>query len=141
MIVWILFLAAGIAILMAALFVGYFATKMAKDPPPPVFHLDEAYEWVATRLSDEVAATLTPDEARQILAWQVDYMKQKGAAVNGNWDVVGRESIASDAEIVDYILHKARENKTEFIPEQIYPVIQIQFEYLRAIGALSSPAN
>ena len=141
MIVWILFVALGLSLGIGALGIGIAATRITKDPPAPVFQLDEAYNWLIERLPDEVAATLTPQEARQILLWTVKCMQQKGAAMNGTRFHPDHVAIASDAEIVDYILNQAQHNDMVLIPEQIYPVVQIQFDYLRALGAISTPAT
>lgn len=124
----------GIGCGIAAFFVARNAVKIAHDPPKPVYSMDEAYGWVEERLPDEVAATLTPDDVRQILAWQVEYMTQAG--------VVGpaqkSTNLISDAEIAGYIQTKSATNGEELITEQIYPVVDIQLDYMRAIGAIST---
>ena len=52
--------------------------RMAAEPPPPVFDPEEAYEWVVEHVPDVVAATLTPDDVRRILDFQLEYFQRKG---------------------------------------------------------------
>ena len=42
---------------------------------------------------------------------------------------------------MDYILDRAAATGEAYIPEQVYPVIETQLEYLRAIGAVSTPVD
>ena len=53
-----LLLVVGLVVAIAAVLVVREAIRLATAPPPVVFALDEAYEWVVERLPDEVAATL-----------------------------------------------------------------------------------
>src|SRR5882672_9969121 len=100
----------GIACAIAAWFVVREAGRMAAEPPPPVFDPEEAYEWVVEHLSDVVAATLTPDDVRRILDFQLEYFRRKGVTGNGS------------------------------SPNPPGAVIETQLAYLRAIGAVGPPA-
>jgi hypothetical protein len=149
----------GIVFAIAAWIVVREAGRMTHEPPPVLFSLDEAYEWVVERLPDEVAATLTPSDVRRILAFQVEYFSDKGVASNGssngssngesNGGSNGAPSKPSGAsmvvmvgpEVVSYIVRRAAATGDPYIPEQVYPVIEIQLEYLRAIGAVSTPVD
>ena len=74
----------GIACGIAAWFVIREAGRMAAEPPPPVFDMDEAYEWVVQHLPDVVAATLTPDDVRRILDFQLEFFQRQGVTGNGS---------------------------------------------------------
>ena len=69
----VLLVVLGIVFAIAAFFVVREAGRLTTEPPPVVFSLDEAYEWVVEELPDVVAATLTPDDVRRILRYQVEY--------------------------------------------------------------------
>ena len=56
----------GFACGIAAWFVIREAGRLAAEPPPPVFDMDEAFEWVVEHLPDLVAATLTPGDVRRV---------------------------------------------------------------------------
>ena len=131
----------GLVVAIAALFVVREAGRIASEPPPPVFDMDEAYAWVVEHVPDEVAATLTPDDVRLILGFQLDFFKQKGVAVNGSRPMLPGPVVVGAVETVDYIIERARATGEEYLPEQVHAVIATQLSYLRAIGAVGPPAT
>jgi hypothetical protein len=138
----VVLLVVGIAFGIAAWFVVREAGRLTTEPPPVVFSLDEAYEWVVEELPDEVAATLTPADVRRILRFQVEYFDRSGVATNGSTGRVDHPpAIVGAAEVVDYIIERAAETGDAFIPEQVYPVVEILLHYLAATGAVSTPAD
>ena len=138
----VVLLVVGIAFAIAAWFVVREAGRLTTVPPPVPFSLDEAYEWVVEELPDEVAATLTPDDVRRILRYQVEYFDRSGVSGNGtNGTAPHPPAIVGAAELVDYIIGRAAVDDETFIPEQVYPVVEILLEYLAATGAVSSPAD
>ena len=42
------------------------------------------FDWVVEHVPDDVAATLTPDDVRRILDFQVEFFKRKGVSSNGS---------------------------------------------------------
>lgn len=132
----------GIAFAIAAWFVVREAGRLTLGPPPVVFSLDEAYEWVVEELADEVAATLTPADVRRILRFVVEYLDEAGVATHGvNGDSPHAPAIVGAAEIVDSILTRSAATGEAYIPEQVYPVVEILLRYLAATGAVSAPAE
>lgn len=134
----------GLVFAIAAWFVVREAGRLTHDPPPVVFSLDEAYEWVVEELPDEVAATLTPEDVRRIIDFQVEYFDKSGVAGNGSSGAAhgsAAPAIVGAAEVVDYILERAGATGETYIPEQVYPVVEILLEYLSATGAVSTPAD
>jgi len=131
----------GVVIGIAAFFVAREATRLAKEPPPPLFSLDDAYDWVVERLPDEVAATLTPDDLRRILGFQMEFFRRKGVSGNGASERAEGPAVIGAAEAVDYILKRAAATGEAYIPEQVHPVVELQLGYLRSIGALGPEAG
>ena len=84
---------------------------MAAEPPPPVFDPEEAYEWVVEHVPDVVAATLTPDDVRRILDFQLEYFQRKGVTGNGSSSHPPGDVVVGGAETVDYILERARRDR------------------------------
>lgn len=140
---WVgVFLVVGLALAVGAVFVVREAGRLTHEPPPVLFSLDEAFDWVVERVPDEVAATLTPADVRRILAFQTEYLAQRGVAENGTAHASpGPQVVVVGPDVVDYILGRAAATGEAYIPEQVYPVIEVQFEYLRAIGAVSTPVE
>jgi hypothetical protein len=129
-------LAFGIVVAIAAVLVVREAGRMAKDPPPTLFDMDDAYEWVVENVPDVVAATLTPDDVKRILAFQVEYFKSKGVSANGSVPELTGPVVVGGSETVAYILDRAAATGEAYLPEQVYAVIETQLGYLRAIGAV-----
>jgi hypothetical protein len=133
------FIAFGIACAVAAWFVMREASRQAVAPQPPVYRMDDAYEWVVKHLDDLVAATLTPDDVRRILALQVEFFQRQGVTQNGERPHFSADVVIGSSETVDYIIARAAADGETYLPEQIYPVIETQLAYLRAIGAVGPP--
>ncbi len=137
----IVMLVLGVVVAIAAVVVVREAGRLAQEPPPPLFDAEEAFEWVVAHVSDEVAATLTPEDVRQILGWQLEFFKRKGVSTNGETASPPGTVVIGGAETVDYILERAKAGGEEYLPEQVHAVIETQLSYLRAIGAIGPPAR
>ena len=140
------FLVFGVVLAIAAVIVVREAGRMTREPPPVLFSMDEAYEFVVDRLPDIVAATLTPDDVRRILAFQWEYFRRTGVSANGSNEhpsagVMSHAAVVGGRAEIDYILQRAAETGEEYLPEQVEAVVETQLEYLRAIGAMSTPAE
>lgn len=135
------FVAVGIVIAIAAFFVVREAGRIAKDPPPALFDLDDAYAWVVDHLPDDVAATLTPQDVRRILDFQIEFFKRKGVSSNGSTAYPPATVVIGGSETVEYILEQCAATGEAYLPEQVYGVIETQISYLRAIGAVGPPAS
>lgn len=128
------FLVVGLACAVAAGFVIREAARLAAEPPPPVYDLEEAYDWVVARLPDIVAATLTPDDVRLILDLQAEHLRGRG-------DGAEAARVLGTGEMVDDIVAWADARGERFLPEQVSAVIDTQLEYLRELGAIGRPAD
>jgi hypothetical protein len=131
----------GVACAIAAWFVIREAGRLAAEPPPPVFDMEEAYEWVVAHVPDAVAATLTPDDVRRILDFQLEFFRRKGVSGNGSSSLAPGDVVVGGAETVAYILARAAETGEPYLSEQVHAVIDTQIAYLRAIGAVGPEAD
>jgi hypothetical protein len=135
------FFVVGVVIAIAAYIVAREAGRIARNPPPALFDLEAAYEWVLTHLPDQVAATLTPDDVRRILDFQVEFFKRKGVSANGSTAYPSGTVVIGGAETVAYILDRSSATGESYLPEQVYGVLETQLTYLRAIGAVGPAAG
>jgi hypothetical protein len=135
------FLVVGMVIGIAAFFVTREATRIANEPPPALYHLDDALAWVVDHLPDEVAATLTIEDVRRILEFQVDFFKRKGVSSNGSTAYPAGPVVIGGSETVEYVLERCAATGESYLPEQVYGVIDTQLTYLRAIGAVGPAAE
>ena len=134
-------LVVGLVVAIAAVFVVREAGRLAQEPPPPVFDLEEAYDWVVEHVPDDVAATLTPADVRRILDFQLEYFQRTGVSGNGKSGHAHGPVVIGEAEAVAFILERAAATGEAYLPEQVYGVIETQLTYLRSIGAIGPPAD
>jgi hypothetical protein len=140
-VVWVTaLLVIGLTFAIAAFFVLREAGRLATEPPPPVFDMEEAYDWVVEHLPDDVAATLTPGDVRRILDFQLEFLSHKGVTGNGSGPRLRSDVVVGGAELVEHICTRSRETGEEYLPEQVYGVLDTQMGYLRAIGAVGGAA-
>jgi hypothetical protein len=135
------FLVVGLVIAIAGFLVTREATRIARKPPPALFHFDDAVEWVVAHVPDDVAATVTPGDVRRILEFQVEFFKRKGVSSNGSTAYPPGPVIIGGSETVEYIVERSAATGEAYLPEQVYGVIETQLTYLRAIGAVGPPAE
>ena len=131
----------AIVIAVAAWLVIREAGRIAKEPPPALFDLDEAHDWVVAHVPDDVAATLTSDDVRRILEFQLEYFEHKGVSGNGSGPKATGPIVMGGAEAVAYIVERAASTGEAYLPEQIYGVLETQVTYLRSIGAIGPQAD
>jgi hypothetical protein len=132
-------LVAGVVVAIAAVFIVREAGRLAREPPPPVFDVEEAFEWVVQHVPDVVAATLTPDDVRRILDFQLEFFKHRGVSANGSTNTPPGPVVIGGAETVAYILERAETTGAAYLPEQVHAVVETQLSYLRSIGAVGPP--
>jgi len=139
---WVVgFVVVGLVLAIAAVFVFREAARMSEAPPAAIFDPDDAYDWVVRHLPDLVAATLTPEDVRRILDFQLEFFQRKGVAGNGSSAHPPGDVIVGGAETVDYIVSRSAATGEEYLPEQVHAVIETQLAYLRAIGAVGDAAR
>jgi hypothetical protein len=130
------FLVVGLVVGIAAFVVAREAGRIARRPPPALFDLDDAFDWVVAHVPDDIAATLTPEDVRRILDFQVEYFKRKGVSANGSMAYPPGTVVIGGAETVDYILERCAATGEAYLPEQVHGVVDTQLTYLRTIGAI-----
>ena len=133
---WIL-LGMGVVFVIAAVVVGRETGRLSAEPPRPVFDLDEAVDWVAAHLPDEVTAELSHDDVRSILRWNLEYFRSKGVSGNGSSaSAPAQDIVVGGGETVDHVLVRAQELGLAYTAPQVHAVLDAQMTYLQAIGAV-----
>ena len=121
---------------------------MAHTRTRAVYDLFEAVDFVAERLPDELSAKLSYDDVQEILLWRLDHLRLQGSATYGRADVTATEAenldeevVTSDDDSVDYVLAKATESERDIDALDVVIVLDLESQYLKAIGALGPPAE
>ena len=134
-------LAVVLVFVIAAVLIGREAHRLSDEPPRPVFDLDEAVEWVARHLPNEVTAQLSYDDVRQILRWNLEFFRSKGVTRNGKSpEAPATDIVVAGGETVDYVLHRAQATGSPYTAAQVHAVLDAQMSYLEAIGAVGPEA-
>lgn len=133
---------------LAAYAVMRVSSRLAHTRARAVYDLFEAVDFVAERLPDALSAKLSYDDVQEILLWRLDHLRLQGSATYGRGDVMataaeGRdeEVVTSDDDSVDYVLAQALESGRDIDALDVVVVIDLEGQYLEAIGALGPPAE
>src|SRR5690349_11879865 len=112
---------------------------MSAQPKQALFDLEEAVEYVADRLPDEVTAVLTFDDVRSILRWHLEYLRDRGVPARRD-QTAGGPVVVEDDEGIGWVLGKADEAGLEVTDVEVATVLEVELEYFRAIGAIGGEA-
>jgi len=134
-------LAAAVIFGIAAVVIGREARRLDAVPPRPVFDLDEAVAWVAEHLPFEVSASLSYDDVRRIIDWNLEYFRSRGVSSNGSGPHLEGSVVVGGAETVEYVLARAIVSGNDYTPTQVHAVLEAQMAYLVAIGAVGPEAG
>ena len=129
-------MAAGVVVVVIALVaVGREAFTLSAQPKQAHYDLEEAVEFVADRLPDEVTAVLTYDDVRSILRWHLEYLRDRGVPVRRD-QLEGGPVVVEDDEGIAWVLGKADEVGLEVTDAEVAIVLQTELAYFEAIGAI-----
>jgi hypothetical protein len=126
---------------IAAVVVGREARRLDAAPPPANFDLEEATEWVGNRLPFAVSAVLTYDDVRRILELNLDFLRSQGLSASGQALSPDGKVVVSIDEATAYVLDRVRALDLAYDAPEIGAVLQAQFSYFDAIGAIGPEAG
>jgi hypothetical protein len=136
----ILLIVGGVAVLLIALVaVGRESFTLGAQPKQALFDLEEAVEFVADRLPDDVTAVLTYDDVRSILRWHLEYLRDRGVPARRD-QTGGGPVVVEDDEGVAWVLGKADEAGLEVTDADVAVVLETELAYFEAIGAIGGEA-
>jgi hypothetical protein len=134
--------ALAVVFAIAAVVVGREARRLDAAPPAANFDLEEATEWVGNHLPFEVSAALSYDDVRRILEWNLDYLRAKGVSGPGGSAARPLDQVVVDRdEIAEFVLDRAAPLGGPYSREQVDAVLEAQFGYFDAIGAIGPEAG
>lgn len=123
--------------------IGRVTAKLAQQPPPSLFVLEEAVHFIGDELPYEAAAQLSYDDVRALVGFHVDYLESRGVAADLGDVVEASRSgsgplVAEDDEGVAYVIGRAAAADLEVTDVQVVQVLTAEMSYLAAIGALGT---
>jgi hypothetical protein len=130
-------LAAVIVVVIALVTVGRITGELVDAAPTSIYDLDEALEFVADRLPDEVTAQLSFDDVRALLVWHIEYLEERGVARRqGVNELAAGPLVAAENDAVAHVLGRAAAVGMELSDVWVVQVLDADAAYLEAIGAI-----
>ncbi len=100
---------------------------LASRAPSALFEVDEAVEFVASALPDEVSARLSYEDVEALLGWQLVHL----AGRDGDVDI-------TDDEVVADLVRRAEADARTISEADVRAVLSAEVAYLSAVGALDT---
>lgn len=147
--IWV-FIAAGAALvlLIAWFAVTLVTTRLNATPSLAVFDIEEATDYIADNLPQQVQNHLSHDDVRLLLRWEITYFRERGVASFGGVDHAaeqasrqGRSVVADEDDIVDELVARAREEGLDVDVVDVVCVTDLTSDYLVAIGAVGAAVD
>jgi hypothetical protein len=137
----VLIVLAVVAVVVIALVaVGREAFTLGAQPKQAHFDLEEAVEFVADRLPDEVTARLSFDDVRSLLRWHLEYLRDRGVPVRRDQAGGGGPVVVEDDEGIAFVLGRADEDGMDVTDTEVAFVLDAELAYFEAIGAIGGRA-
>jgi len=131
--------AAVLVVVIALVAVGRESFTLGAQPKQALFDLEEAVEFVAERLPDEVTAVLSYDDVRSILRWHLEYLRDRGVPARRD-QTGGGPVVVEDDEGIAWVLGRADEAGLEVTDAEVAIVLEVELAYFAAIGAIGGEA-
>jgi hypothetical protein len=138
---WPYVVGAVVGVLAIAYFtVVHETVSLGRQPKQSVFDLEEAVDYVADRLPDDVTARLGYDDVRELIRWHVLYLRARGVPRLRS-ETAGGRIVVEDDEGLAYVLGQADEAGIDVTDADAAAVIVASLDYLGAIGAIGGAAG
>src|ERR1700704_5127468 len=124
--------AAILVLVIALVAVGREAFTLSAQPKQAHFDLEEAVNFVADRLPEEVTAILTFDDVRSILRWPLEYLRDRGGPVRRDQNA-GGPVVVEDDEGIAWVLGQADEAGLEVTDVEVAIVLEAELDYFPAM--------
>jgi hypothetical protein len=128
-------LAVVLTFVIAAVSIGVVSRSLATRPRRSVYDLEEAVEFVADRLPDELTARISFDDVRNVLLFHCDYLAEKGVASERTADDIGSGLVVvPDDEPTAYVLGRVESAGLDLADEDVVAILDTEVLYYEAIG-------
>lgn len=128
-----------LVVVIALVAVGREAFTLGAQPKQALFDVDEAVDYVADRVPDEVSARISYDDVRALVRWHLEHLAAAGTPAN-RWDA-GRSRlvVVDDEEGAEVLMTRAVESGLDLTADDVAAVLAAELAYFEAIGAVGPP--
>jgi hypothetical protein len=103
------------------------------DDGVAIYGVDDAAVYIWERLPDDVVGSIDQSDIRRILEWEMLYLQQPSKRAG--------PAVVGGVDAAQFVQDRAYENGHPYEPEAIFAVLDLQSDYLRAIGAVGGPVD
>ncbi len=130
-----------VTVALAAILVGIglaYAWQQASGDRAPgvVYGVEDALEYVYARLDDEARARLQRSDVRRILEWEVAYLQNP--SLRGDAE---EPAVVGGLNAARFTQERLVETGRPYDGSLILEVLELQAEYLAALGAIGDPVT
>lgn len=134
---WWIVLTVVLVFVIAAVSIGVVSGSLAQRPRRSVYDLDEAVDFVADRLPEDLTAVISFEDVRSVLLFHCDYLADKGIASERTADDIGTALVVvPDDEPTAYVLGKVGDAGLGLSDEDVVAILDTELLYYEAIGAI-----
>ena len=143
MVLAVLIVIAAVAVVAIALVaVGRISGQLGATVKEAIYDRDEAVDYVADLLPDDVTAQLTYEELARLLQFHLDYLEARGVAhAQGEDSVPAGPAFASEDDALAWVIGRAVDSGLHVEDVWVAQVVAANERYLRAIGAIGAPID
>lgn len=145
--IWVFFILGAVAVVaIAVVALGVAVGRLEHETAPAIYELEDAVDYIAAELPDEVTARVSFDDLRTVLRWHLDWFGTVGlstrygqdlgdeAVAEGEWAVAG-----DDAAIEAVVARSLAEGGPDAV--DVVCILDLQMRYLAEIGAVGPRAS
>ncbi|MEJ7845517.1 MAG: hypothetical protein WKF93_07720 [Acidimicrobiales bacterium] len=116
--------------------VGREAFTLGSQPRQALFDVDEAVDFVADEVPDEVAARISYDDVRALIRFHLEHLASAGAPTERWRAGTSGLVIVGDEDGAEFLMGRAMEAGLDCTPDDIAAVLAAELAYFEAIGAI-----
>ena len=130
-----LLLVLALVLVLAVFGVGMVIQERGRriDDAIAVYGVDDAVIYIWERLPNDDAGSIDQSDVRRILEWEMLYLQQPSKR--------DRPAVVGGVDAAQFVQDHAYDAGYPYEPEVIFTVLDLQADYLRAIGAIGAPVD
>ena len=120
----------------------WVTTRLSVTEAAAVYDVEEAADFAARQLPDEVNQRLDRDQLTYLLGLHLAFFRRAGMATYGGVDEIamqaattGETVVAHEDEAVDFVLRHLLETSDPTLPVDVVVVLELSNQYMASIGA------
>ncbi len=123
----------ALVVVLAIFGVGLLLQERRSSEVAIVYGVEEALDFIWEGLGDATKASIGRRDVRRILEWEMHYLQRP--------DHRDEEAVVGGLDAAAYAQERSYAQGYAYEPEVIFEVLDLQAEYLAALGAVGDPVD